>query len=209
MKCQVRQIVTQSLCLLFFAPMIFCQDSEFQLQNLQQKIGNDLLKIKKEFPNSQDLVYSLLDQFSKYNNLSKNAAEKNTEYEKMLCTEKIKSENLMTEVASLKAKLEEFKSSVVEASKKLQQDFVKIKDDFNKERETFLKEKQQFETEKQAFLTAKEALIKDKEQILNEKELNITQKAEELLRKQQGTSEVKNVLPSKAKKLLAKQLQQS
>jgi len=79
----------------------FAGKSDRQLQKLYCKIGNDLIKIKKEHSQTQPLVYALLDQFGKYNSVAKVVSSKKGEYKRLLKAELATTETLKKDLSDL------------------------------------------------------------------------------------------------------------
>ena len=65
-----------------------------RLQGFQRQIGNDLIGIKKQHPNTQMQVYTVLDQLSKYYSFSKSIICKKKRYKKLLKNELAQTELL-------------------------------------------------------------------------------------------------------------------
>ena len=121
------------ICLILFVFLssiykITPSKTEEVVQTLHNKISNDLLSIRKEYPKSQPMVYSLLDQVCKMYQISKSAMEgkkklKNLVQTKELENKLLKGENatLKNEVDSLKTDLSSTQQNLTSIAKKLDQ----------------------------------------------------------------------------------------
>jgi chromosome segregation ATPase len=133
-----------------------------KLQVLHREIGNKLMRIKKNHPQSQSVVYSILDKLGQYHSVSKHVLKKKRKYKQLLKTESENSKTLQEEVERMEQRISKMKRLIIEASDKLKKDLVAVnelkeqKEKLVKEREMFLKEKEKFEFAKQQFMSERE-----------------------------------------------------
>ncbi|MFA5075325.1 MAG: hypothetical protein WC436_04450 [Candidatus Babeliales bacterium] len=73
--------------------IVFASKNQELIQKLHKKIGDDLLSIKQEFPQSQSKVYSVLDQVCKIYQVAKNNIEKKRKLKEII---KVKDEQYKT-----------------------------------------------------------------------------------------------------------------
>jgi chromosome segregation ATPase len=142
----------------------FAQNETTKVQQLHQVISNDLIKIRKTFPNSQRMVYSLLDQVCKIYKISKEKIEiehklKGVVKEKVTEIVTLKKENsqLKTELENLKGELNTTQETLNNTSKKLESNKTTL--------ENLKKEKAKIEAEKVLLTQEREKLIKIQEEI--------------------------------------------
>ena len=93
-------------------------------------IGNKLIKLKKDFPVTEQVAYSLLDQFGKYSSFSRSLIQKKKNYKKLLKEEIETSERLKKEINKLSEKISDMKNKNLEASKKFNEIFEQFKTRF-------------------------------------------------------------------------------
>lgn len=151
------------ICLLFplfstQASGLFAQKAEEVVQQLHNKISNDLLSIRKEYPKSQPVVYSVLDQVCKIYQISKSAIEgkkrlKETIKTRDLENKLLKGENLTlkNEISSLQNELGSTQQNLTSIAKKLEQKNMVI-NFMAKEKQKLAIEKEKLEEEKKTFL---------------------------------------------------------
>ena len=95
------------ICLILFVFLssiykITPSKTEEVVQTLHNKISNDLLSIRKEYPKSQPMVYSLLDQVCKMYQISKSAMEGKKKLKNLVQTKELENKLLKGENATLK-----------------------------------------------------------------------------------------------------------
>ena len=146
-----------------FTDCLLAGDVGNQLQSLHREIGNNLIKIKKENPQSQPLVYSVLDQLGKYHSFSKSVITKKNKYKSLFKSERGTSESLRKKVAHMETKLDKMKGVIIDASDKL-------KDTLAREKEDFSREKERFEGEKQLLVVKIEELTRERDSLIQEKD---------------------------------------
>ena len=140
------------------------------LQTLHRQIGNELIQVKKKHPESQTLVYSLLDQLSKYYSFSKSVLTKKHEYKKLLKSEVSRNEELQKNLALTKNKMEKMKTAALSVSKRIRTDFSRaIK--WKEEREILSKKKSQWDAERAALIHERDALARERDALVREKDL--------------------------------------
>lgn len=151
-------------------------ESAKSLQVLHREIGSKLVKIKKDHPKTQPVVYSVLDKLGKYHSVSKKILEKKNKYKKLFGEEIRTSENMKEKVTKLESRIEKMKKLILEASEKLKKDsltFAELqdrKDSFTKDKEKFKEEKERFEFEKKQILAERDALMRERDALVREKE---------------------------------------
>ena len=151
--------------LVFSSSFIAASKIEQQIQSLHKKISDQLLNIRKEYSQTQPIVYSLLDQVCKMYQLSKNTVEKKKKFKKQLNQKEQEQKSLKAELSEVKNKTTELEDKFVQsqntlamAAKKLEQKdeivtFIeKEKNKLIKEKEELDKQRKQLEEEKHALL---------------------------------------------------------
>ena len=118
------QILTKFLCitlisLLFIILNLNSRGTTKQIQQLHTKISNDLLGIRKTYPKSQLVVYSVLDQVCKMYTISKNVLIKKKSLKKQITLKDREKNALRVKSLSLKNKM------------------LKMENDLNKSRQSF------------------------------------------------------------------------
>lgn len=145
------------------------ESSADELQSLHREIGSKLIKIKKENPQAQPLVYSVLDQLGRYHSVSKNVLAKKHTYKSLFKTEQKSNEFLKKQITEMEEKIDKMKKAIVEASDKLKKDFATV-NELKQQKETLAKEKERFEIEKQELISERDALIRERDELLQGKE---------------------------------------
>ncbi len=130
------------------------------IQSLHNKISKELLSIRKEYPQTQPTVYSLLDQVCKIYHISKDSLEKKRVLKEMVQDKEIenkllKSENstLKHEISSLKNEFNSTLKNFSSISKKLEQKNNLI-NMMAKEKQKIASEKARLEEERKLLLKA-------------------------------------------------------
>jgi len=147
-----------------------------KLQLFHRQLGNNLIKIKKQHPQSQTLVYSLLDQLGKYYSFSKTLLAKKKEYKRLLKAELTSNEALQKRLNSSNGKIEKMKTAIISASGRLQQDaaqvasLLKQKEEFAHAQQEFLKEKEFFTMEKEKLVSERDGLIRERDALVRERD---------------------------------------
>ena len=161
------------VCVVFFMLVSIgwgeCKESAKKLQEFQRQIGNDLIGIKKQYPNTQMQVYTVLDQLSKYYSFSKNLISKKKRYKKLLQTELSNNELLKKNIGEMRKNEKKMKRAISAASKKLKSndsDSQKLK----QERDTLISEKEKWELERNSLLQERDVLAQERDAIAHEKE---------------------------------------
>ncbi|MBD3231997.1 hypothetical protein GF322_05070 [Candidatus Dependentiae bacterium] len=128
------------------------------IQTLHKSISDELLNLRKQYPQTQPIVYSLLDQVCKMYRVSKNALEKKSNLKQIVKNKTIenkllKSENLnlKNELNSLKNELNANLKNLNSVAKKLEQKNTMLSM-LTKEKQKILNEKSKLEEEKKIFL---------------------------------------------------------
>lgn len=140
-----------------------------ELKTLHREIGNNLIKIKKEYPKTQDVVYSVLDQLGKYYSFSKKLISKKKEYKKLFKDEVSKGDIVKKELAKLKERMGKVKKVMIDASDKLKKDSEKVVR-LKEEKEALAKEKELFEVEKQALISQRDSLLRERDALVRERD---------------------------------------
>jgi len=175
-----------------------------ELKNLHREIGNNLIKIKREYPRAQDTVYLVLDQLGKYYSFSKKIISKKKEYKKMLKDELERGEAAKKELAEFKTKMGKVKKVMLDASEKLKKDSEKVsklkveKESLSKEKEKFLKEKELFEIEKQTLVSERDSLIRERDALVRERDAVVREKEileKNVQRKKEACAQAKRLAP--------------
>ena len=152
-----------SLGVLFGSGFVcFASNSDRQLQKLYCKIGNDLIKIKKEHPQTQPLVYALLDQFGKYNSVAKIVSSKKGEYKRLLKAELVTTEILKKDISDLSEKVSDMKKVLLVADKKLRKDSEQV-NDLVEQKNALAKEKEQLVAQRDSLLSERDSLVQERE----------------------------------------------
>lgn len=164
----MKKIVALIILVLGIGSLLDAGEATEKLQTLHREIGNNLLRIKKEVPQTQPIVYSVLDQLGKYHCVSKSVLEKKKRYKRLLNTEKSRSKVLESKLIDMESKFEKMKKVIIDANDKLKKDSFSAselkeqRDAIAKEREEFLKEKELFEHEKSQLVEARETILRDR-----------------------------------------------
>jgi hypothetical protein len=140
-----------------------------RLQEFQRQIGSDLIGIKKQHPNTQMQVYTVLDQLSKYYSFSKNIVSKKKRYKKLLKNELAQTELLKKNIGEIKNKLYKMKRAMVVASEKLRSnhaDSEKLK----QERDALIREKEKWEVEQNALVQERNMIAQERDALVQDKE---------------------------------------
>ena len=146
------------------------------LQLFHRQLGNNLIKIKKQHPRSQSLVYSLLDQLGKYYAFSKTLLAKKKEYKRLLKAELTSNEALQKSLNSSNSKIEKMKTAIISASGRLQQDaaqvasLLKQKEEFSRAQNEFLREKEFFAIEKEKLVSERDGLVRERDALVRERD---------------------------------------
>jgi hypothetical protein len=129
--------------------------SSEQIQQLYSKINNDLLAIRKEHPDSQKTVYSVLDQVCKMYSVSKSVIERKKALKHSAANEKnalrVKNLAMAQKVKNLEDELGSTKENANSSSKTAQQKDSVISQ-LTKEKAQLLNEKNRLEEEKKQLL---------------------------------------------------------
>lgn len=154
---------------------VMCGTSEDALQNLRRSIGSNLIKIKKDYPESKSIVYSTLDQLGRYHSLSKNTITKKDKYKRLYKKEQEGNKALKDEVSTMEKRVETMKKLIVEVNQKLKTDFVTVgelkeqRESFQREKEKFLQEKKQFEQVKRQLVEERDTLLRERDEMMQDK----------------------------------------
>jgi len=139
-----------------------------KLQAMHRQIGNNLIKIKKEHPQSQTLVYSLLDQLGKYYAFSKDLLGKKKEYKQLLNAELSNSEILKKDMGDMRKKMTKMKQVILSVHRKMKKDSERA-DKLEEEKELLAREKDAFLREKEKFEIEREQLIAERDTLFQER----------------------------------------
>lgn len=179
---------------------VYCGQTVEQLQELHKKIGGDLIKIRKEEPKLQPLVYSLLDQVGKFYSLSKEIVGKKKDYKRLFTVEKSARKLLRKEATNLQSLLKQTNEKFDQMDKKLKQDsenfeaLTKHKDELVKEKENFVLSQKNFEQEKQNLIQERDVLAREKEDLVRERDALVREK-EVLAKGNSGAAKKNNLSP--------------
>ncbi|MFC1894613.1 hypothetical protein ACFLYH_01550 [Candidatus Dependentiae bacterium] len=141
-----------------FTNMIVASQTEQTIQLLHNKINKDLLSIKKEYPKTQPVIYSLLDQVCKLYQISKSAIAGKKKLKTSIQSQELENRlikgensNLKNELAELKKDLLSTQQNISSIAKKLEQKnlLLSIK---TKEQQKLVIEKERLETEKKVYI---------------------------------------------------------
>lgn len=146
-----------------------------ELQSLHREIGNNLIRIKKDYPKSQTVVYSVLDKLGKYYSFSKDLIAKEKEHKHRQEEEKKRADELEKRAGAMREKIKKMANVMRKVSEKIQNEYVKV-DDINIAKASLA-------AERESFMREKEQLLKDKEKLINEKNM-LLQERESILRQQ-------------------------
>ena len=91
------------------------------VQEIHKTVGTSLLSIRKNFPGSQQQVYTTIDQVSKLCDISKKQHTKRKSFKEALQKEKQKNEELSEKAHRVAQKLIEVQQQVVEKDQKIMQ----------------------------------------------------------------------------------------
>jgi hypothetical protein len=100
----------------------FCLPARHALESLQdihKQVGSSLLTIRKNYPESQQQVYTTIDQVSKLCDISKKQYFKRKSLKESLATEKKKSDHMMEKVERVAQKIIELQKEVAEKDEKI------------------------------------------------------------------------------------------
>lgn len=153
---------------------LYGQSLRNELQSLHREIGNNLIRIKKDYPKSQTVVYSVLDKLGKYYSFSKELMTKKKEYKRQFTSEKKRADQLAKESEAMKEKIAKMSQVMRKVSRKIQNEYVKVdeindaKASLTKEREAFLQEKEELIREKEKLINERNALLQEREAILQQ-----------------------------------------
>ena len=146
-----------------------------KLQTLHRDIGDSLIRLKKEHPKTQSVVYSVLDQLGKYYAFSKGLIVKKKEYKTLLEKELTNTEKLKQESGSLKKQVAKMKNVMQVVNDKLKQDYQQAdvikaeKDSLSQEKEQFLREKEQLIREKKRITAERDALLQERQTLIQQR----------------------------------------
>ena len=98
-----------------------------QINDYHIGIGNKLIKLKKDFPETEQVIYSLLDQFGKYSSFSRSLIKKKKNYKNLLKEEIKISENLKKQANRLNEKIHEINNINLEIGNKFKTSFDEFK----------------------------------------------------------------------------------
>jgi hypothetical protein len=140
---------------LFINPKLTSKGSSEQIQQLYSKINNELLTIRKEHPDSQKTIYSVLDQVCKMYSVSKSVIERKKTLKHTLSNEKntlrVKNLSIAQKLKTLEDELDSTKQNFSSTSKTAQQKDLLIAQ-LTKEKAQLLNEKAKLEEEKKQLL---------------------------------------------------------
>lgn len=141
--------------LMFPHSNLFCRGSSVQIQQLYSKISNELLAIRKEYPNVQPTVYAAIDQVCKMYSVSKSVIERKKQLKKNLTNEKnalrVKNVSLMQKIKTIEDELNSTKQNANDNSKSIEQkDF--LISQLKKENEQLINENRKISEEKKQLL---------------------------------------------------------
>ncbi len=91
------------------------------VQEIHKAVGTSLLSIRKNFPGSQQQVYTTIDQVSKLCDISKKQHTKRKSFKEALQKEKQKNEELFEKAHRVAQKLIEVQKQVAEKDQKIMQ----------------------------------------------------------------------------------------
>jgi len=133
------------------------------------------MRIKKENPKSQTLVYSVLDQLGKYYSLSKGLVAKKKEYKRLLKAELAQNDSLKKDTAVMQVKISKMKKVMFAVNDALKKDYAnannvkEAKDRLAREREEFIREKNRFAQERAQLIAERNALLREREELLRDR----------------------------------------
>lgn len=93
-----------------------------ELEELYKKVGENLVSIQKEYPQSQQKIYLVLDQVDKLYNLSLKKGEKNKRLKTLLKEKEHENQALNKHISTLKKGLSETTNKLDVTSKNLEQE---------------------------------------------------------------------------------------
>jgi len=186
---RMKRLLLWAACLSLFFTLsdLFAGGGTKKLQMFHRKIGNGLIKIKKIHPDSQSLIYSLLDQMSKYYSFSKEIFAKKDEYKKLLQAELASSDTLQKENEAINGKMTKMKKAVLFVNNKVEKEageietlrqknkkLEQVNDELEVERDRLVVEKGALCRERDALIREKDALAREKELLTAKKELPVS-----------------------------------
>ena len=139
--------------LLLFTSTVIPKGTSEKIQELHIKISNDLVGIRKKFPKSQLVVYSVLDQVCSMYSLSKNVISKKKALKKAIMAQNKEYNNIRVKSLTLKNKLlksanelHQYQKSQTTNTKNLEQKDLLIAQ-LSRDKETLLTIKKKLEIE--------------------------------------------------------------
>lgn len=156
--------------------------TEIQISKIYNNVSKDLLSLKKEHPQTQPKVYSLLDQVCKMYKLSKNSIGKKKLLKNKLSTSnkessilKVENLTLKTNIKKLITKLNLTKKDLETKTKKLTKNNLMLTI-VNKEKESMQGQLKELQEEQ------KQLILKTSEEFRNDKNKNVsTNKSQPIL----------------------------
>jgi len=153
-----------SLWLIFGGGFLFAGLSTKQINDYHVGIGNKLIKLKKDFPGTEQVVHSLLDHFGKYSSFSRSLIQSKKNYKNFLKEEIKSTEKLKRENARLKEKMLNTKNTNLEIVNKFKATFEEFKNKINEKKNELAEKSDAIEKlEKQI-----QILVAEKDSLKNE-----------------------------------------
>jgi hypothetical protein len=168
------------LILMFSDSNIFCKGSSAQIQLLYSKISNELLSIRKEYPNAQPKVYTSLDQVCKMYSTSKGVIDRKKQLKKNLTNEKnllrVKNLSLMQKLKNTEGELDSTKQNESNTSRSIEQKDILIAQ-LKKEKDQLVIENKKISEEKRQLLLKAQ---NHSEQQINPEQKNLSENQNEI-----------------------------
>lgn len=117
---KIRNVLLSIFCFAYSLQQIFPEKSaQVTIQALYKTIGDQLVEIREQFPDSQAQVYGVLDRIGQLYSIAKKKREKVNQMKELLKTKDLENISLQNEVVSLKSELDATQSKVDETFRNL------------------------------------------------------------------------------------------
>jgi chromosome segregation ATPase len=150
------------------------------LQGLYKKVAEGLISIRKEYPQCQPKIYSMLDQLDKLYSIAKNDGQKTQSLEKRIQEKVAENTTLKSELSQIKGDMHNVRKSLETAKssldQKLEEDRTRIQS-MTQERSTLLNKIAQLEAQlgtKKHSLDQKNELVAMDDQKIDETHPNLS-----------------------------------
>lgn len=100
-------------------PFVYARDALESVQEIHKNVGNSLLKIRKNYPESQQQVYATIDQVSKLCDISKKQHSKRKSFKIALGEEQRKNKEVIEKVERVAQKIVELQEQIFEKDRKI------------------------------------------------------------------------------------------